>query len=126
MNSAFCPYFMFTFVLCSQSRYSDGPRVGRPGFTSRQEHERSLVPQRTDRLSGPPHPLSNGYRCIFLQDLSGRGVKFTVHLHLVPRLRMVGLYLHSPTCLCGKRYKVQLSLCLNKYYATKAYGGVDL
>jgi hypothetical protein len=26
---------------------------------------------------------------------SGRGVKLTTHLHLVTRLRMVGLYLHS-------------------------------
>jgi hypothetical protein len=27
------------------------------------------------------------------------GVKLTIHLHLVPRSRMVGLYLHCPICL---------------------------
>jgi hypothetical protein len=29
------------------------------------------------------------------------GVKLTTHLHLVPRSRMVELYLHSPICLHG-------------------------
>jgi hypothetical protein len=30
-----------------------------------------------------------------------QGVKLTTHLHLVPRSRMVELYLHSPVCLYG-------------------------
>jgi hypothetical protein len=29
------------------------------------------------------------------------GMKLTTHLHLVPRSRMVELYLHSPICLHG-------------------------
>jgi hypothetical protein len=29
------------------------------------------------------------------------GVKLAAHLHLVPRLRMVALYLHSPKYLYG-------------------------
>jgi hypothetical protein len=33
--------------------------------------------------------------------LSGRGVKLTTHLHLVPRSRKVEPYLHSPTRLHG-------------------------
>jgi hypothetical protein len=48
-----------------------------------------ISPQRPDRLCGPLSLLSNGYR----------GVKLTTHLHLVPRSRMVELYLHSPICL---------------------------
>jgi hypothetical protein len=31
----------------------------------------------------------------------GRGVKLTTHFHLVPRSRMLELYLHSPICLSG-------------------------
>jgi hypothetical protein len=31
----------------------------------------------------------------------GRGVKLTIHLGLVPRSRMMELYLHSPICLHG-------------------------
>jgi hypothetical protein len=40
---------------------------------------------------GPPSLLYNGYR----------GVKLTTNLHLVPRSRMVELYLHSPIRLLG-------------------------
>jgi hypothetical protein len=32
---------------------------------------------------------------------SGRGVKLTTHLHLVPRSRMLELYFHSPIYLYG-------------------------
>jgi hypothetical protein len=38
-------------------------------------------------------PVGNG--------LFPQGVKVTTHLHLVPRLRMVGLYLQSLLCLHG-------------------------
>jgi hypothetical protein len=49
----------------------------------------------------PASLLSNGYWGLFNRGLSGRGVNLTTHLHLVPRSRMVELYLHSPVCLHG-------------------------
>jgi hypothetical protein len=36
----------------------------------------------------PPSFLTNGYQGLFLWGQSGRGVKLTTHLHLVPRSRM--------------------------------------
>jgi hypothetical protein len=52
------------------------------------------TPQRSDRLSGPPSLHSNGYWGLFPRRKSGRGVKLTTHLHIVPRSRMAELYLH--------------------------------
>jgi hypothetical protein len=37
----------------------------------------------------------------FPRGQSGRGVKLTPHLHLVPRSRMMELYIHSAICLHG-------------------------
>jgi hypothetical protein len=45
--------------------------------------------------------LSNGYRGLYPRGYSGRGMKLTTDLHLVPRSRMVELYLYSPICLHG-------------------------
>jgi hypothetical protein len=47
------------------------------------------------------HPASYpmGYLGLFPWGQSGRGVKLSTHLHLVPRSRMVELNLHSPIYL---------------------------
>jgi len=42
------------------------------------------------RILGPPSLLSSGYRGLFSWVQSGRGVKLTTHVHLVPRLRIRG------------------------------------
>jgi hypothetical protein len=53
--------------------------------------------QSQDRLWGPLSLLFNGYLgSTFSEGKSGRIVKLTIHLHRVPRYRMVELYLHSP------------------------------
>jgi hypothetical protein len=49
------------------------------------------------RLWGPQSLLPNGYQGLFLQVQSGQGVKLDIHLYLMPKLRTVELYLHSPT-----------------------------
>jgi hypothetical protein len=43
---------------------------------------------RPDRLWGPLSLQSNGYRGLFLRELSGWDVKLTTHLQLVPRWRV--------------------------------------
>jgi hypothetical protein len=54
------------------------------------------TPQHPDRFCGPPSLLFNGYLELFPRVQSGQGVKLPIHLPLVPRSRMMELYLHSP------------------------------
>ena len=49
----------------------------------------------------PPTRLFHRYREVFPGGKSGRGVKLTTHLHLLPRLRMSGVIYPLPICLFG-------------------------
>jgi hypothetical protein len=70
-------------------RYSYG-LDGRGSIPSREK--RCLcTPQRQERLWDSPILLSSGYRVLFPWRKSGRGLKLTAHLHLVPRSRKCGL-----------------------------------
>jgi hypothetical protein len=52
---------------------------------------------RSDRFWGLYNFLSNGCRGIFPRGLSGRGIKLTIHLQLVPRWRKRGTHPLPPT-----------------------------
>jgi hypothetical protein len=81
--------------------------VGRPGFASQKGQGLffSSLP-RPDRLWGPPSLLFNGG--------SGRDVKLTTHLHLVPRLRM---YVFLAWCLVEHRNSFTFTVPYNAQVA---------
>jgi hypothetical protein len=58
-------------------------------------------PQSPDRFWGSPSFLSNGYRGLSPRGQNGRDVKIITIFHLVPRPRMMKLYLHSTIRLYG-------------------------
>jgi hypothetical protein len=49
-----------------------------------------------DLIWDPPNLVYNGYRGLIPCGQISQCVKLTMHLHLLPRLRMVELYTHSP------------------------------
>jgi hypothetical protein len=55
-----------------------------------------FFPQRQSRLRGPPSILYDAYRVLLPWGLSGRSLKFTTSLNLVPESIMVELYHHFP------------------------------
>jgi hypothetical protein len=92
-SPAFC-YFMYAPWpgLCS-----DWLRAGWPGYDSQQGKEFSLLHSIQPGSSAHPASYPVGSGDSFLLGYSGRGMKLTAHLHLVPRSRMVKLYFHSST-----------------------------
>jgi hypothetical protein len=70
--------------------------------------------------------LYNGYRGLIPQQYSGRGVKIT-HVHRLPKLRRVELYLHSPVRLRGvvldkTSTGITLHLALLRFYFQHTMG----
>jgi hypothetical protein len=92
-----------------------------PGWSRNQ----GLIPIRGKRfLSSSQHPdylwdtpdLSNGYQGLFSQGQSCRSLKLIIHLHIVPKLRMLELYLHSPLRFHGM-IKHRDNFTLKLYYS---------
>jgi hypothetical protein len=81
------------------SRYSD--EVDGRGWIPGRYQKIFFTLQRPDWLWGPLSLLSNGYRWFFPRGKSSRGMKLTTHLHLVPRSKMVELYISSPVRVHG-------------------------
>jgi hypothetical protein len=76
------------------------------GWTKRCSN--SVTGKRSFSSPNPPDPpsiLFSGYRWLFLGSKGGRIVKLTIHLHLVPRLRISAvIYLcchYTPYCRVG-------------------------
>jgi hypothetical protein len=92
--------------------------AGQSGFGGGWEYS-SFTPH-PDRLWGPPSLLSNGYRKLFPRGKSGRGVKLTIHLLLVPRSRMCGAIPPPPntSSWCGAYLRTGTTLLLLVEFTT--------
>jgi hypothetical protein len=66
------------------------------GFDSRLELGISLFTTAFRTALGPTSLLSNGYQGLFPWELSGRGVKLTTRLYLVPRSKNEWGYTSTP------------------------------
>jgi hypothetical protein len=86
----------------SLSQYSDGLRAGRPGFDSRQDQEIFLFSTAIRLALGPTQSPIQWVPGAISLGINRPGVKLTTHLHLVPRSKIVELYLQSfpNTSLC--------------------------
>jgi hypothetical protein len=93
-------YAILSILLLLRSRDSSvgiaaGYGLQSPG-SIRGREKLLLSPLRPDRFWSPPRLLANGQRGRFPREgESGRGVKLTTDMHLVPRSRMMELHLHS-------------------------------
>jgi len=105
-------HFHYYKIRCSSVSVVTRLRAGRLDFDSRQGLRFFSSPPHSDRLWSPYSLLSRGYRRFFLQGLSGRGVKLTTHLHLVPRSRMCGALSPLPPYFsmawCLVKYRIHL------------------
>jgi hypothetical protein len=84
-------------------RYSDGLRATgwTAGVLSPAVARFFSSPQRPDGLLSPTQPAIQRVPGLFARGYSGWCVKMTTHPNLVPRSRMVELYLHSLKSLHG-------------------------
>jgi hypothetical protein len=86
---------------------------------------RSLsLPQHASQPWGLSCLLYMGYHGMFPQKYN-RGVKLTIHLHLVPRLRILEIHFHSPYifmawCLIKPRDKFTFTVTEFTHYKLKA------
>jgi hypothetical protein len=78
------------------SRCSNGLRDGRPTFDSWQGQEIFPFTIASRPVMGPIQPPIQ-----WTTGAISSGVKLTIHHRLVPRSRMVELYLHSPIRIYG-------------------------
>jgi hypothetical protein len=96
----------------SVQRQAMGWIVEETGFDSRNEQEVFPFSTAFRLVLGPNQPPIQWFSGHFPRNKEAGGMKLTTHLHLVPRSRMVELYLHSPMCLIWSKVRVKLSLCL--------------
>jgi hypothetical protein len=101
------------YISCMVCQYSSCWDSSVGIATSHQLDGSSLIPSTARFFSSPDHPDQLwGHPASYPMatggsfpggggEYSGGSVKLTTHLHLVPRSRMVELYLHSPICLHG-------------------------
>jgi hypothetical protein len=85
------------------------------GSSTGRDWEFFTSPLRPDQIWDPPSLLSNGYQGLFTWGSSGREVKLTTHLYLLPRSRMCGAITLMPqyafkTRCSDKRAQGQLYL----------------
>jgi hypothetical protein len=71
------------------------------GVTTRVQVGSRIFSTSSKLVPGPTQPPIPWVPGLFPQWWSGRGVKLTIRLHLVPSSRMAELYRHSPICLRG-------------------------
>jgi hypothetical protein len=86
----------FWYILSYELAMSVFRCVGRAEFDCRQRQMSFLLFAASDRVWGPPSLLSDGHRGLFSTRCIGRDVKLTTRLRLLPRSRMVELYLSLP------------------------------
>jgi hypothetical protein len=67
------------------SRYSDGELAGWRGLIPGRGKGFHPTSHRLDQISGSPCLLTSGKREFFPRPKSGRSLKLTTHLHLVPK-----------------------------------------
>jgi hypothetical protein len=79
-------------------------RLDVPGTTPGRD--KIFLSSVASRLWGPPSLLSNGYQGLFPRGLKDQGVRLSTHLRLMPRSRMVELYLHSSIRLHGMAWRL--------------------